>query len=67
MDAFSGVTMMTRAETRAYEAMKALIIDRRHGDPMPTDQEMLDAGTAAVDYRTARKVLDRRFRRFDAN
>jgi hypothetical protein len=67
LDAIAGAAEMTRAETRAYEAMKALVIDRRHGDPMPTDQEMLDAGTAAVDYRTARKVLDRRFKLFDAN
>jgi hypothetical protein len=58
---------MTRAETRAYEAMNALIANRPTGAPMPTDKELLDAGAATVDCRTAQRVLDRRFKLFDAN
>jgi hypothetical protein len=63
MDAFSGVTMMTRAETRAYEAMKALI-----AKGITDEKTLVDhAATIIRDDRTAQRVFDRRFKLFDAN
>lgn len=54
---------MTRAETRAYEAMKALIAKGI------TDEKMLvdHAATIILDDRTAQRVFDRRFKTYDAN
>lgn len=54
---------MTRSETRAYEAMRALI-----AKGITDEKTLVDhAATIIRDDRTAQRVFDRRFKTYDAN
>lgn len=63
LDAITGAAEMTRSETRAYEAMRALI-----AKGITDEKTLVDhAATIIRDDRTAQRVFDRRFKTYDAN